>query len=249
MAVPGEFLLGILHRLCEDPRNDIVLMSGRSRDFLDRFFSTCRIGLVAEQGAWIKQPGLEWKALIPRADEWKPKLRPLLEKYVDRIAGTLVEEKDYGLVWHYRAADAEPGKIAARELKDHLRALTANLDVHILQGNKTVEIRMAGVNKRTGAFPFVTGAAHDFMLCIGDDENDKDLFGILPENAYSIHVGLGGTAAQHTLPDVRGVVLLLNEMAHQCAQETLFPKIAVEDPDQLEPAADLFELRIPVVNN
>lgn len=224
MAIPGEFLLGILHQLSEDPRNDVVLVSGRRKDFLDRFFSAGRIGFVAEQGAWIKQPGLEWKALMPEADEWKPRLRPLLQKYVDRIAGSFVEEKDFALIWHYRAADAEPGKLAAQELKDHLLALTANLDVHILQGNKTIEIRMAGVNKKTGAFPFVSGVAHDFFLCIGDDENDEDLFGILPENAYSIHVGLGRTNAQHTLPDVKGVVLLLNEMAQQCAQETLFAK-------------------------
>ena len=213
IAVPSQSLLKLLSDLSEDPRNEMVIISGRARNFLDQWFSNFRISLVAEHGAWIKERGYDWRIMAPATIEWKPKLKPLLEKYVDRVAGSFVEEKDFALVWHYRGADPEPGRLAAQELKDHLLALTANIDVHVLQGNRTVEVRIAGVNKGTGGFPFLSGGSHDFILCIGDDATDEDLFAILPETAYSIRVGPGGTCARHMIPDVQDVVQLLSEMA------------------------------------
>jgi trehalose 6-phosphate synthase/phosphatase len=42
---------------------------------------------------------------------------PILEHFVDRTPGSFVEEKKYGLVWHYRMAEPEtvlfPGLLAA----------------------------------------------------------------------------------------------------------------------------------------
>lgn len=211
-AVPGLSVIRMLNDLARDSRNEIVIVSGRSRDFLDQWFSSLPISLVAEHGAWVRERGSEWTRKAPVTGEWKLKLKPLIEKYVDRVAGSFIEEKDFGLVWHYRGADPEPGRLAAQELKDHLLALTANIDVHILQGNKTVEIRIAGVDKVTGSRPFFA-RGHDFVACIGDDETDEDLFAQLPATAYSIHVGVGGTRAQHIVLSIHEVVQLLKEMA------------------------------------
>ncbi len=212
-AIPDESVLGILRDLCEEPRNEIVIISGREKAFLDQWFSKYRISLVAEHGAWIKVRDNGWQMTAPAANEWKPRLKPLFERYADRVAGSFVEEKDFALVWHYRGAEPEPGKLAAQELKDHLLALTANLDLHVLQGNKTVEVRIAGVNKGIGGLRFLSQGPYDFILCIGDDTTDEDVFSALPETAFSIRVGLGGTCAKHTIPDVQEVVRLLGEIA------------------------------------
>lgn len=213
-AIPSQPLIDILSGLAEDPRNEVVIISGRKKDFLEKWFSGLRINLVAEHGAWIKEQGRDWKMTASGNSDWIPKLKPLFERYVNRVAGSFVEEKDFSLAWHYRGADPEPGKLAAQELKDHLLALTANMDLHVLQGNKTVEIRVAGMTKATGSLPFLSRNPCDFIACIGDDETDEDLFAVLPEKAYSIRVGLGGTCARHTIADVQDVVQLLREMAH-----------------------------------
>jgi trehalose 6-phosphate synthase/phosphatase len=212
-AVPGPALIDILRALSRDPRNDVVIISGRKKAFLDSYFSGLRLHLVAEHGAWIKQTGHRWLRTAVRADDWKPKLKPLLEHYVDRIAGSFVEEKTYALVWHHRRAEPEPGKLAAQELKDHLLALTANINLHVLEGNKTVEVRVAGVNKGTAALRFINQDSYDFIFCIGDDTTDEDLFSVLPDTAYCIRVGMGGSCAKHTLPNVQEVVRLLGDLA------------------------------------
>jgi trehalose 6-phosphate synthase/phosphatase len=212
-AVPGQSLRRIVQALSEVPCNETVIVSGRNRAFLERWFSAAKISLVAEHGVWIKKKGQDWQMTINAVNDWKPKLKPLFERYVDRVAGSFVEEKDFALVWHYRGAEPEPGKLAAQELRDHLLAFTANIDVHILQGNKTVEARVAGVNKGSAGSRFLSQDAYDFILCIGDDATDEELFAALPETAHSIRVGMGGTCAKHTLSDVQEVMQLLDEFA------------------------------------
>jgi trehalose 6-phosphate synthase/phosphatase len=212
-AVPSQSLLRILQDLCKEPCNDVVIVSGRERHFLDRWFTDTKISLVAEHGAWIKEKGCDWHMTAMASNEWKPKMKPLFERYVNRVAGSFVEEKDFALVWHYRGAESESGKLAAQELKDQLLALTANIDVHIVQGNKTVEARIAGVNKGTGGLRFLSKDLHDFILCIGDDTTDEDLFAVLPETAYSVRVGLCGTCAKHTIASVEEVIQLLERIA------------------------------------
>jgi trehalose 6-phosphate synthase/phosphatase len=212
-AVPSRVLLGILHKLSEASCNEVVIISGRERSFLERWFSGLKVNLIAEHGAWVKERDQDWLSMPKPINEWKSKLKPLFERYVDRVAGSFVEEKDFALVWHYRGVEHEPGKLSAQELKDHLLALTANIDVHVVQGNKTVEARIAGVNKGTGGLRFISRGFYDFILCIGDDTTDEDLFAVLPETAYSIRVGLGGTCATHTIAGVEEVIQLLDLMS------------------------------------
>jgi len=212
-AVPDPPLLRTLRDLSLSPCNDVVIISGRDRNFLEQWFAPLGISLVAEHGAWIRESGRDWQPATSAVIDWQPKLKPLLERYVDRVAGSFIEEKDFALVWHYRGADLEPGKLAAQELKDHLLALTANIDVHILQGNKTIEARVAGVNKGTAGVHFLNKKSYDFILCIGDDTTDEDLFAVLPETAFSIRVGISGTSARYTVGNVKDVLRLLDEIA------------------------------------
>jgi trehalose 6-phosphate synthase/phosphatase len=212
-AVPDQSLIEILRDLSNGPGNRVVLISGRKREFLDQWFSGLPMDLIAEHGAWVKERGQSWRRTAPHAGEWIPKLKPLLERYVDRVVGSFFEEKDFALVWHYRGAELEPAKLAAQELEDHLLALTANIDVHILQGNRTLEVRVAGVNKGTAGHRLLSEGSYDFILCIGDDTTDEDLFTVLPDTAHSIRVGMGGTRAKHTISGVEEVVQFLAEIA------------------------------------
>jgi trehalose 6-phosphate synthase/phosphatase len=212
-AVPSGSLRTILRALSENPLNQVVIVSGRERAFLDRWITDTNISLVAEHGAWIKEAGSRWKKTVKGVSDWKIKLKPLFELYVDRIAGSTMEEKNFALVWHYRGAEPERGKTAAQELMDHLLTFTANIDVHILQGNKNVEVRVAGVNKGTAGLRFLSRENYDFILSIGDDTTDEDLFEVLPETAYSLRVGIGGTRAKYNVSNVNDVALILEHLA------------------------------------
>src|SRR5690606_26542367 len=134
----------------------------------------------AEHGAWMRTAGGDWGLLKPLAFEWKDQLRPLLEFYADRVPGSLLEEKDYSLAWHYRRADPELGVSAAKELMDDLVNYTANFDVQVLEGKKVVEVRNSGINKGVAALHCIALHAPDLVVAAGDDQTDEDLFRTLP---------------------------------------------------------------------
>lgn len=211
LAKPTPELTAILTALVADSRNQITVISGRDRGTLQEWFGSLALGLVAEHGAWIKERGEGWRVSRPLASDWKPKLLPILETHADRLPGAFVEEKEFSVSWHYRGADPLQGRVVARELTDHLLAFTANIDVQVLQGNKVVEVRNAGVNKGTASRRWLA-MGHDFILAIGDDASDEDTFAILPDYAYSICVGIGQTRARFNLRGPGEVLELLSAL-------------------------------------
>ena len=209
-AMPTEGLLSLLKGLSEDPRNEVVIISGRDRDTLEKWLGSINLGLIAEHGAWLKEG--EWKVLEPVANEWKEEIRSILEMHMDRTPGSLIEEKEFSLVWHYRKADSELASLRARELKDALLHFTTNLDLGILEGSKVMEIKHIGINKGRAAQRWLAKGRWDFILAIGDDVTDEDIFAVLPESAYSIKVGQGLSKAKFNIASPYEVRELLQEM-------------------------------------
>ncbi|MGH7886313.1 MAG: trehalose-phosphatase, partial [Candidatus Binatia bacterium] len=212
LAKPSRQLLNSLHRLGANPRNELVLLSGRDKTTLEKWFGALPIGLVAEHGAWIREYQQSWQTIKPLRADWKTTLLPMLQSYTDRVPGAWVEEKEFSLVWHYRVADEQRGILAARELTDDLIELTANIDVQVVQGNKTVEARSAGVHKGMASQTWLVKIPFDFILAIGDDMTDEDMFTVLPGRAWSIRVGNRPTRARFHLPGPDEVIQLLETL-------------------------------------
>ncbi len=212
-AKPDGDLIEIVDTLAENPQNEVVIASGRDRETLDRWFGNKKLSLIAEHGVWIKDRNKSWETIEPLRDDWKKQIRPVLEWYEDRTAGSFIEEKDFSLVWHYRKADPELASLRARELKDELLQLTANLNLGVLEGSKVIEIKSIGINKGRAALFWLSKKKWGFILAIGDDWTDEDLFAVLPESAYSIKVGLSPSRAKFNLDSVDQVRSLLKELA------------------------------------
>jgi trehalose 6-phosphate synthase/phosphatase len=178
---------------------------------LESWLGGIDLGLVAEHGAWLKEK--EWELLEPFSNEWKEEIKSILEVHMDRTPGSFIEEKECSLVWHYRKADAALASIRARELKDSLLHLTANLDLGVLEGNKVMEIKHIGINKGRAVQRWLAKEQWDFIMAIGDDVTDEDIFGALPDSAYSLKVGLGPSKARFNIASQHEVRELLQEMA------------------------------------
>lgn len=191
-AQPDPELLQLLSNLAENPLNRVVIISGRDRTTLSTWLGHLPIDFVAEHGVWLRKGDDDWSLFQELRADWKAEMKPMLDLYVRRTAGSFVEEKDYSLVWHYRRVDAELGATRARELMTHLTFMTSNTDLQVLEGNKVIEIKTAGINKGTAASRWLGGTggdAPDFILAIGDDRTDEDTFGALPPDAYTVKVG------------------------------------------------------------
>ena len=213
LVEPDEAQLGLLRSLCADPRNTIVIISGRDRHTLQDWFGHLSVGLVAEHGVWLKDIGKPWRMSKSLTSEWKPQVLPILESYADRLPGAFVEEKEFSAAWHYRSADPDQAALLAAEMTDHLANLTAKTDLQVLQGNKVVEIRHAGVNKGTAALDWTSKADFDFVLTVGDDWTDEELFRVLPDSVISIRVGVVSTHARYNLRTAAEVVEMLQSLA------------------------------------
>ncbi len=211
-AKPSDELVGLLKELASNPQNEVVLISGRDKDTLEKWFGGLNVGLVAEHGVWLKEKGKEWEMIEALGNDWKEDMRPILELCVDRTPGSFVEEKEFSIVWHYRKTDPRLGELRARELANDLLNLTANLNLQVLEGSKVVEVKNAGVNKGRAALPWLSREKWDFILAIGDDLTDEDIFKILPAMAWSIKVGFSASAARFHLSSSSKVRALLKEM-------------------------------------
>jgi trehalose 6-phosphate synthase/phosphatase len=199
--------------LAAAPGNSVAIVSGRPRRDLEEWFGELPVALVAEHGVWLRPKGGEWRMLKALTTDWKERVRPILQLYVDRLPGAMLEEKEFSLAWHCRRADPEQAVRSARELFDALSGFTRNIDLQVIEGNKVLEVRNTGVSKGTAATDWLGGLSADFILAIGDDWTDEDLFRALPPTAYSVRVGLANTAARYYLSNHIAVWRVLGELS------------------------------------
>lgn len=211
-VVPDEQLLEILRRLNEQKGTRLVISSGRGRHILQQWLGELQADMAAEHGVWIKRNG-EWTNDTGLPSNWKEKIRQVLENMVERTPGSFIEEKEYSIAWHYRRIDKDLGEKRVREFRDVLSYLTANDDLQVLEGNKVVEIKNAGINKGKASLKWAGEQKWDFIMAIGDDHTDEDTFKALPEEAYTIKVGLDKSAARFNLLSVGEVRYFLRSLA------------------------------------
>lgn len=199
-AKPDTELKRLLTVLAKKRKNQLAIVSGRDRSIMEQWLGEIPCVLVAEHGAWIREEmGSSWKLQRTVSMEWKSQVLPILKTYEARVPGSFVEEKEIGLAWHYRKASPELGEIRSHELFDNLNEFLANMDLQLMHGKRVIEIRPGGINKGQAAKNLLVGDRYDFVLAIGDDWTDEDLFKALPEGAYSIKVGFGTTHARFFL--------------------------------------------------
>ena len=210
LAFPDPQLLTLITNLAQSSTNTVVLMSGRDTKILDQWFNNLPIDLGGEHGIFLKHrsDGV-WKMTKRFQNDWKKNLLPIFRRYADRLPGSIVEEKEFSIAWHSRAANPALASLRSKELLNTLTHLTANLDVDILQGNRVVEARSAGANKGAVASYYLERGTYDFILAIGDDTTDEDIFESLPSDAVSIKVGPAKTKARFRVEshlDVRALL-------------------------------------------
>jgi len=234
LAWPDADLLELLTALAADPANEVTIISGRPRRTLEEWVGKLPISLIAEHGVWLRNKGEAWRMLKPMTAEWKDRVRPIFQLYLDRLPGALLEEKEFSLAWHFRRADPEQASQRAKELLDDLAGYTRNIDVQVFEGNKVIEIRNAGVDKGTAGLEWLNQFNPDFILGVGDDWTDEDLFRALPASAYSVRVGLANTAARaarYYLSSPVTVRRMLRELSQLPSEKNLNPVVPILSND------------------
>jgi trehalose 6-phosphate synthase/phosphatase len=199
LAIPDDRLIQTLKTLAADKRNTVVISSGRDADFLDKWFGELGLNLAAEHGAFYKAKG-KWlensTTIFPEDDE----LSNILQQIVDKTPGSRLEVKKTSIVWHYRNCDKWLADLREKQLINALMMPSARLNLQIMRGNKLVEVKTVGFNKGTEAIRLMDKDDYDFVMAMGDDITDEDMFHALPAEAVTIKVGSISDYARFSMP-------------------------------------------------
>ncbi len=209
-AIVTDEVKAIIAELAQ--RDTVVIISGRDRAFLESVLGDLPVHLVAEHGALIRTHGKsEWVLNPAYQEDWKDDIRSILDLYVKRCPGAFVEEKETSLAWHYRTAeDQEYALRRAQELAWQLKSfIQAEMHLQIIEGNMVIEVKKTAFNKGTSAQSFVDLDTYDFILAMGDDTTDEDMFATLPDSAFTIKVGDALSIARKHIKNQHDVMELL----------------------------------------
>ncbi|CAI5461657.1 unnamed protein product [Closterium sp. Yama58-4] len=112
----------VLRRLSSDPANTVVIMSGSERAVLDEAFSEYDVWLAAENGMFMRHTRGEWMTTMPEHlnMDWLDSVQLVFEYFTERTPRSYVEERETSLVWNYKYADVEFGRVQARDMLQHL---------------------------------------------------------------------------------------------------------------------------------
>ncbi len=193
-ASPDADLLKLLADLARLPGVDVHVISGRRRDDLDLWLGNLPIGLYAEHGLWTRPRGGRWHRREVRTG-WMDEVREAMTARVATVPGSMLEQKDASLAWHYRNVPAARGSSEASSLATELRRILGHGSAAVMRGHKVLEVKDVGVSKGLAVKELVSDPGPLRMLVVGDDVTDEDMFRSAPPEAVTVHVGRGRTTA------------------------------------------------------
>lgn len=211
-AKPSAATLSMLRRLSKDPANHVVVISGRDRANLTDWLGKLPITLVAEHGGFIRMVGHKnWKKTNQHAVNWIKKVDRLFQLYTRKTPGSTVEQKEWSIAWHYRNASPFYAQKHLVILKKLLKPIAKQYKLSIHEEKKVLEVRHLDVSKGHITQEWLLHD-QDFILSIGDDATDEDMFSALPIHAYTLKVGSGRTTAHYRVPTPAAVHELLRKL-------------------------------------
>ncbi|KAL1824093.1 hypothetical protein ACET3Z_010871 [Daucus carota] len=236
---PNAEALGMLNNLCRDPKNVVFIVSGKDKKTLTEWFSSCgKLGLAAEHGYFLRpNADVEWETCVTLPDlYWKQIAEPVMKLYTETTDGSTIEARESALVWNYQFADPDFGSCQAKELLDHLESVLANEPVSVKSGLNIVEVKPQGVSKGLVAERLLEtmqekGMLPDFVLCVGDDRSDEDMFEVIMSamagpslspvaEVFACTVGQKPSKAKYYLEDTTEILKMLQGLATASEQTT-----------------------------
>ncbi|KAK9822383.1 hypothetical protein WJX81_006174 [Elliptochloris bilobata] len=200
--------------LAADPASAVIIFSGSDKARLEEAFGALPVWLAAENGIFIRPPGDAWVTLLQVAKrEWMESVRLVFDYFCERTPRSFVESRESSVVWNYKYADVEFGRLQARDLLQHLwTGPISNAPVDIVQGAKSVEVRPVGISKGLAMQRIVAAIAErcgpasvaaDFVLATGHFlARDENLFTFFEGHALKVRPSARGERGLAALPEV-----------------------------------------------
>ena len=197
-----------IEEIASDPKTTVIIISGSECSKLEALFGHLPVWLAAENGVYIRPPSCnnnnnnnnnnskpEWSMVMENLNmSWVESVLPVFDYFCERTPRSFVETREFSMMWNFRLADVEFGRLQARDLLQHL--LTGPISstaVEIFQGTRSVEVRPVGVTKGSTIQHILTAIVNheiwtastedvEFIMCIGHFMGkDEDIFSSIEE--------------------------------------------------------------------
>jgi trehalose-phosphatase len=211
-----ERVIDILNDLVADASNIVYVMSGRTVQETELIFNRVRsLGLIAENGCFIREPNLDEWTQFPNEDKtvmWKDSCKSILQYYLERVEGSYLEERHCSLVFHYeKAHDNDSSTRHAGDCANHINDACEQQRVKAVPTKDSVIIEPIDFDKATAAqhifakFPEIERP--DFLFVAGNDRSDENVFRWAKQlkdewtvtNVQTVTVGNRNSVAMSTL--------------------------------------------------
>ena len=232
-------VLDALNELLLDPQNIVYVMSGRKPEALASDFRTVpRLGLIAENGCFVREFGDDTKEWIRFADkeamsEWKSAVRGILKYYQERLEHSFIEERHCSMFFRFnRVDDKDAAARTAGECSDHINGACSDMGIRAVPIPNAVLIETVDQSKAKAAELVLKrhrdavqsdgSAPADFLMVAGDDREDEIIFRWANELAksnaiasvFTVSVGKRNTEACATLTQgTTGLLSVLGRLA------------------------------------
>ncbi|KAF5935805.1 hypothetical protein HYC85_026934 [Camellia sinensis] len=219
-TTPKAEAIAILKSLCRDPKNVVFLASGKNKESLSEWFSSCeRLGIAAEHGYFVRpNHDADWETCVAVPDfYWKQIAEPVMQLYMETTDGSTIEAKESALVWNYQYADPDFGSCQAKELLDHLESVLANEPVSVKSGQHIVEVKPQKI--------FIEVMDDEYLM------SDEDMFEVIRSamvgpslspvaEVFACTVGQKPSKAKYYLDDTTEILRMLQGLAAASEQSS-----------------------------
>ena len=184
--------------LASDPRNTVVIISGRERALVSQFVGDLPVWIAAENGIYYRLGGrsTEWQSDVTDQfdDDWMASITPVFRYFEERTPGSVTETLEHSITWHYQEADEDFGEIQASVLQEHLEKVLGNQPVEVSLDAKQVQVRPYAVSKGAILDPLIE-ACTDYSRAKGAEQSEER-----DSNTLADPTAAGGTGQGVALP-------------------------------------------------
>ncbi|KAB2081846.1 hypothetical protein ES319_A05G158800v1 [Gossypium barbadense] len=245
-----------LRKLCDDPKTTIVVLSGSDRSVLDDNFGDYSMWLAAENGMFLRATKGDWMTTMPENlnMEWVDSVKHVFEYFTERTPRSHFELRETSLIWNYKYADVEFGRLQARDLLQHLwTGPISNASLDVVQGSRSIEVRSVGVTKGAAIDRILGEIVHnkgmkepiDYVLCIGHFlAKDEDIYTFFEPELPS---EVPAPVRSHVTPPVRTSVSKLSTSRSLSREDRLKkhrPMPTIERSKSYHVNTDVFQSRV-----
>lgn len=212
-----ERVIDVLNDLVADEKNAVYVMSGRTVRETELIFNRVRgLGLIAENGCFLREPSLNEWAQFPEEEKtvkWKESVKPILQYYLERVEGSWVEERHCSIIFHYKKVNDKDDSSSrhAGDCANHINDACEQQRVKAIPTKDSVVIEPVDFDKASAAQhifgKYPKDARPDFLLVAGNDRSDEGVFEwakklkeerVVP-NVQTVTVGNRNSIAMSTL--------------------------------------------------